>query len=239
MSEFMQKHDVSKLIGSPPGYVGYGEGGQLTEQVKNNPYSIVLFDEFEKAHPDVFNILLQVLDDGRLTDAEGQTVSFENTIIIGTSNIGSAVMMEKKRPVGLAVDDDDRYSKDEEKAGVMGEVKKFLRPELINRLDELIIFNKLDKDQFEKIFDIQIQSLSKRLDELNLDLAVTQKAKDFIIESLETNQYGARPLRRKIESLIENRIATLLIDDHGNQRELIEVDANDEELVLVKKIVAS
>ena len=239
MSEFMQKHDVSKLIGSPPGYVGYGEGGQLTEQVKNNPYSIVLFDEFEKAHPDVFNILLQVLDDGRLTDAEGQTVSFENTIIIGTSNIGSAVMMEKKRPVGLAIGDDDRYSKDEEKSGVMAEVKKFLRPELINRLDELIIFNKLDKDQFEKIFDIQIQSLSKRLDELNLDLAVTKKAKDFIIESLETNQYGARPLRRKIESLIENKIATLLIDDHGEQREIIEVDVNGEELALVKKIAAS
>lgn len=233
MSEYMQKHDVSKLIGSPPGYVGYGEGGQLTEKIKNNPYSVVLLDEFEKAHPDVFNILLQILDDGRLTDAEGQTVSFENSIIIGTSNLGSSVMMEKKRPVGLAnVDEDDRFSEDEEKSGVMSEVKKFLRPELINRLDELIIFNKLDTDQFEKIFDIQIANLEKRLKDLSLGLEVTKEAKKIIIGSLETNQYGARPLRRKIETTVENKIATLLIDASESENKKIKVDGKDGEILV-------
>lgn len=217
MSEYMQRHDVAKLIGSPPGYVGYGEGGQLTEKVKNNPYSVVLFDEFEKAHPDVFNILLQILDDGRLTDAEGQTVSFENSIIIGTSNIGSAVMMDRKKPVGIATSDDYLYNPDEEKAVIMGEVKKFLRPELINRLDEIITFNKLDKDQFQSIFDIQIDNLKKRLLDLNIKLDVDAEAKAFIIDSVDTNQYGARPLRRKIETLVENKVATLLIDREGSE----------------------
>jgi ATP-dependent Clp protease ATP-binding subunit ClpC len=236
MSEYMQKHDVSKLIGSPPGYVGYGEGGQLTEKIKNNPYSIVLLDEFEKAHPDVFNILLQILDDGRLTDAEGQTVSFENAIIIGTSNIGSSKMMEKKKTIGLgSSDEDDRFSQDEVKAGVMGEVKNYLRPELINRLDELIIFNKLDKEQFDRIFDIQVKNLSNRLSDLNLSLDVNDKAKTFIIDSMDTNQYGARPLRRKIESLIENKVATLLIDRKDQSPAKIIVDVKDDDLSVTLK----
>lgn len=227
MSEYMQRHDVAKLIGSPPGYVGYGEGGQLTEAVKNNPYSVVLFDEFEKAHPDVFNILLQILDDGRLTDGEGQTVSFENAIIIGTSNIGSSIMMDRKKRVGLAVGEDDRFSEDEEKTAVMGEVKKFLRPELINRLDEIITFNRLDKEQFSSIFDIQIRSLSERLSELGVSITVTEAAKDFLVGCVDTNQYGARPLRRKIESLVENQIATLLIGRDEEKEMAFTVDVKD------------
>jgi ATP-dependent Clp protease ATP-binding subunit ClpC len=210
MSEYMEKHAVSRLIGSPPGYVGYGEGGQLTERIRQQPYSVVLFDEFEKAHPDVYNILLQVLDEGWLTDAEGQRVSFRNTVIIGTSNIGSEHLVERQRPIGMGVTSVERDLA-EDRHAVMKEVKNFLRPEFINRLDEVIVFNRLGMDELRLILDIQVESLRKRTKSLGFDLALEDSAKSKILSDLETFDYGARPLKRKLEQLVENEIASLLL----------------------------
>ncbi len=209
MSEYMERHEVSKLIGAPPGYVGYGEGGQLTERVRQNPYSIVLFDEFEKAHADVFNVLLQVLDEGWLTDAEGQKVSFQNCVIIGTSNIGSDILTDKKRPVGLGVQ--DGWGEDEEHKDIMKEVKNVFRPEFINRLDDIIIFNRLTLVELKKILDLQIDDLRKRLTKMGITLCFEEQAKEHLLSSVDTLNYGARPLRRKLEQLVENEIALLLI----------------------------
>ncbi len=214
MSEFMERHEVAKLIGSPPGYVGYGEGGQLTEQVRNNPYSVVLFDEFEKAHPDIYNLLLQVLDEGWLTDSEGQKVSFRNCVIIGTSNLGSEILTDKRRPVGLGAQDAG-WDSDREKSAVMGEVRKFLRPEFINRIDEVIIFNRLGSEEFDQIVDLQLGDLAKRLGNLGYDLNVDESARKLLLEGIEVTHFGARPLRRRIEQLLENKIATLLIEREG------------------------
>ncbi|MEZ4742500.1 MAG: ATP-dependent Clp protease ATP-binding subunit [Bdellovibrionota bacterium] len=226
MSEYMERHSVSKLIGSPPGYVGYGEGGQLTEKIKHNPYSVVLFDEFEKAHPDVYNLLLQVLDEGWLTDAEGRRVSFCNSIIIGTSNIGSDILTDRKRPVGLIAQSEE-WDKDEEFKTIMKEVSKFLRPEFINRLDEVIIFNRLSKEDLSVILQIQIDNLEKRLRNLGKNLKFTQQAKEFILDSIDTLNFGARPLRRKIETLVENQVATLLISSEINEKQTVVVDLKD------------
>lgn len=211
MSEYMERHDVSKLIGSPPGYVGYGEGGQLTEQVRRQPYSIVLFDEFEKAHPDVFNLLLQILDEGWLTDSEGQKVSFANTIIIGTSNLGSEVMGDKRKPIGIGAQMNP-WSKDDEVREVFTIVKKFLRPEFINRLDEIIVFNHLENEEFSQIIELVFNDLKMRLKELGIVVEITGEVKDFILERIDTSHYGARPLKRKVQDLIENPIANKLIE---------------------------
>ena len=229
MSEYMQKHEVSKLIGSPPGYVGYGEGGQLTEKVKRQPYSVVLFDEFEKAHPDVFNILLQILDEGWVTDAEGQRVSFANCIIIGTSNIGSDVMSERRTPIGIGVEVND-WSKDDAAKEVLKIVKSYLRPEFINRLDEIIIFNKLDKTQFRRIADIMITDLQKRLKKLKVGLDFPDAARQILVETIDTAHFGARPLKRKLEELVENPISALLIQDRREGEKLAHVAAKGEEL---------
>jgi ATP-dependent Clp protease ATP-binding subunit ClpC len=227
----MERHDVAKLIGSPPGYVGYGEGGQLTEKIKNNPYSVVLLDEFEKAHPDVFNVLLQILDDGRLTDGEGETISFENCIIVGTSNIGSSILMDKKKPVGLSVSDDESFTTKDLDA-VMSEVKKSLRPELINRFDEIIVFHRLDQPEFAKILDIQIKDLQNKVVDLGFSLEVTEAARTAILASIDSNQYGARPLRRKLESTIENQIANFVIDNENGKLTKIVVDAVNGEILI-------
>lgn len=226
MSEYMHKHDVSKLIGSPPGYVGYGEGGQLTEKVKRQPYSVVLFDEFEKAHPDVFNILLQILDEGWLTDSEGQKVSFANCVIIGTSNLGSEIMSDRKTPIGIGMQVAE-WSKDQETKEVFKIVKGFLRPEFINRLDEIIIFNRLDKEQFQAITDIMIQDLAKRLSLLKVQLIVTDEARDGLVGGIDTVHYGARPLKRKLEDKVENKIASLLIQDRSEGQRRATVDWRD------------
>ncbi len=210
MSEYMEKHSVSKLIGSPPGYVGYGEGGQLTEKVRRNPYSVVLFDEFEKAHPDVYNILLQVLDEGWLTDAEGQRVSFRNTIIVGTSNIGSEILTDRKRPVGIGAQNAE-WDRDDEQKAVMNEVRTFLRPEFINRLDEIIIFKRLGMDDLKKILDIQLKDLARRLDKSGYALTIEPSVREHLLKGIDTVNYGARPLRRKLEQLIENSVASFLI----------------------------
>lgn len=228
MSEYMHKHDVSKLIGSPPGYVGYGEGGQLTEKVKRQPYSVVLFDEFEKAHSDVFNILLQILDEGWLTDSEGQRVSFANCIIIGTSNLGSEIMSERRTPIGIGAQVNE-WTKDEEAKEVFKIVKNYLRPEFINRLDEIIIFNRLGAREFEEIAAIMVGDFAKRLLRLEVSLDFSQEALRFLVESIDTANYGARPLKRKLEEKVENPIASLLIQDRreGKKTARVYLEGND------------
>lgn len=220
MSEYSERHEVAKLIGSPPGYVGYGEGGQLTERIRHQPYSVVLFDEIEKAHPDLLSIMLQVLDEGWLTDSEGTKVSFQNAIIIGTSNLGSAIMTEQKRPVGIGV---QSFSRDDELQEVMAEVKHFLKPEFINRLDEVIVFNRLSRDDLGKVLDLQIADLAQRLATKKLTLSFSDAVKDHIIAAVDTLNYGARPLQRKLQQLVENPIAMLLMDENKGQRQQIDV----------------
>jgi ATP-dependent Clp protease ATP-binding subunit ClpC len=211
MSEYMERHEVAKLIGSPPGYVGYGEGGQLTEKVRRSPYSIVLFDEIEKAHPDVFNILLQLLDEGWLTDAEGNRVSFRNCIVIETSNLGSEALTSVRRPIGLVTGDDTVAQG--ERDLVLKEVQSHLRPELINRLDEIIVFNRLGAGELRRILDLQVKDLADRLAKLGYDLDFTDAAKTQVLASIDTSKLGARPLRRKLEAMVENELATLLIEE--------------------------
>lgn len=225
MSEFMASHDVSKLIGSPPGYVGYGEGGQLTEKVRRQPYSVVLFDEFEKAHPDVFNLLLQILDEGFLTDAQGQRVSFANCIIIGTSNLGSDILAGPKKTIGIGAHLSE-WNKDEQSKEVFKIVKGFLRPELINRIDEIIVFNRLRKEDLSKIVDMNMVDLKSRLEKLGYPLMVHDNVKEYLISKVETDAYGARPLRRLIQDQIENAIASLLIS-HPDEKETIDVSVEN------------
>lgn len=210
MTEFMERHETSKLIGSPPGFVGYGEGGQLTEKVKRNPYTVILFDEIEKAHPDVFNLFLQILDDGRLTDAEGQLVSFENTLIIFTSNIGSEYISSNKRGMGLG-DHDKQLSNDEVRALVLDELKKSFKPEFLNRLDEIIVFEKLTRSDMEKIFSLHLAKLTKKISTQGLELSIADEAKNYLIDRGFDPTYGARPLRRLIENTLENKIAQEII----------------------------
>ena len=228
MTEYMEKFSVSRLIGAPPGYVGYDEGGQLTEAVRRRPYSVVLFDEVEKAHPDVFNILLQILDDGRITDSQGRTVDFKNTIIILTSNLGSQYLLEGIKP-------DGSISKDAQ-AAVMHELKGAFRPEFLNRLDEIIMFKPLTRDNLRGIIDIMVEGLRKRLADKTLSLEVTDAAKDLIIERGYDPLYGARPLRRCLQSGAETLIAKkLLSGDLGSGSTLV-LDAENGELVCrVKK----
>ncbi|HZU99267.1 MAG TPA: AAA family ATPase, partial [Planctomycetota bacterium] len=203
MSEYMEKHSVSRLIGAPPGYVGYDEGGQLTEPVRRRPYSVVLFDEVEKAHPDVWNVLLQVLDDGRLTDGQGRTVDFKNTVIILTSNVGS--------PIIQAIEDrgdlDAAAKRDLIRRSVLDDLRKVFRPEFLNRLDEIVFFQRLDQSQIRKIVDIQLSRFSARLAKRELSIEVTDRAKDFLAEQGWDPQYGARPLKRAIQKQLEDALA--------------------------------
>jgi len=210
MSEFMERHETSKLIGSPPGYVGYGEGGQLTERVKRQPYCVLLFDEIEKAHPETFNLFLQLLDDGRLTDAEGQVVNFENTLIIFTSNIGSEHIVSNKRAVGLNSDARE-LSHDEVERLVKDELKKSFKPEFLNRLDEIIVFQKFSRASIQMILDAQLKSLAVRLEKQGLALEVSNGARDWLCEHGFDPMYGARPLRRLLEQEVENRVAQEII----------------------------
>ena len=223
MSEYMEKHSISKLVGSPPGYVGYGEGGQLTEKVRQQPYSVVLFDEFEKAHPDTYNLLLQVLDEGWLTDSEGQRVSFRNCVIIGTSNIGSEHLNLKKRPMGIAAQSEP-VDEGAEKNLVMNEVKNYLRPEFINRLDEIIIFHRLGVSELQAILEIQLKDLAARLVPLGLKMELSVEARKALLEGIDASTYGARPLRRRIEQTVENEIANLLVSANPPSSGAIKVD---------------
>jgi ATP-dependent Clp protease ATP-binding subunit ClpC len=211
MSEFMEKHSVSKLIGSPPGYVGYEEGGQLTERVKRSPYSVVLLDEVEKAHPDVFNLLLQVFEDGQLTDGLGNTVDFKNTIIIMTSNIGAKYLVKEKKSLGFHSDGEDQINEAVEK-NVLAEVKKAFNPEFLNRIDETILFQSLNDADLIQIVELLVQQLNANLAQKAITISVTEDAKKWILDkTLVDRSYGARPLRRALQRHIEDPLSEALI----------------------------
>ena len=209
MSEYMERHEVSKMIGAPPGYIGYGEGGQLTEKVRHNPYTVVLLDEVEKAHPDVFNMLLQILEDGQLTDAQGRTVSFRNTILIGTSNLGTEALTPEKRPIGFIKSEIPDYQ--EAKGLVMHEVKKFFKPEFLNRLDDVIVFHYLEKDHMRQITSMFVQELIQRMSVRDITLQVNEDVIDKLAKDGFDPVYGARPLRREVERQVENPLAMKMV----------------------------
>jgi ATP-dependent Clp protease ATP-binding subunit ClpC len=209
MSEYMERHEVSKMIGAPPGYIGYGEGGQLTEKVRRSPYTVVLLDEVEKAHPDVFNMLLQILDDGHLTDAQGRTVSFRNTILIGTSNLGTESLSPDKRPIGFIQSQTPDYS--EARQLVMHEVKKFFKPEFINRLDDTIVFHYLEEQHIKQIARMFVDQLVQRMQARDISLAVDKKVIDLLASEGFDPVYGARPLRREVERQVENPLAMKIV----------------------------
>ena len=224
MTEYMEKYSVSRLIGAPPGYVGYEEGGQLTEAVRRKPYSVVLFDEIEKAHPDVFNVLLQVLDDGRITDSQGRTVDFKNTIIILTSNLGSNYILE-----GI---DKDGEINETARAQVDALLKQQFRPEFLNRLDEIVFYKPLTKTEISSIVDLMIRDLQHRLEDKQLRVAVTDKAKAYIIDNGYDPVYGARPMKRFIQRKVETLIAKKIIQDDIAPDTLLTVDYDGNQLLI-------
>jgi ATP-dependent Clp protease ATP-binding subunit ClpB len=223
MSEYMEKHSVSRLVGAPPGYVGYDEGGQLTEAVRRRPYSVVLFDEIEKAHPDVFNILLQVLDDGRLTDNQGRVVDFKNTVVIMTSNIGSSYLLE-------GINDDGSIEKSARER-VMDEMRRTFRPEFLNRIDEIVMFKPLMKDEIYKIIDLQVDEIRERLKDRQIEILVMDEAKDLILEKSYTIQYGARPVKRFLQKELETKLSRLLISGDLKDKDTVRIGAQEENLI--------
>ena len=234
MSEYMEKHSVSKMIGSPPGYVGHEDGGQLSEKVRRNPFSVILFDEIEKAHPDVFNILLQVLDDGHITDSQGRKVDFKNAIIIMTSNAGAQSIIEPKK-LGFGAKEDEKQDHERMKASVMEEVKRIFKPEFLNRIDETIVFRALNKDDMKKIIGIMVRDLQKRCKEqLQIDLVVREAAKEFIVEKAYDRKYGARPLRRKLQDEVEDRLADALIRGEIHAKDRVIVTTKNKEIIVSK-----
>ena len=222
MSEYMEKHAVSRLVGAPPGYVGYDEGGQLTEAVRRKPYSVILFDEIEKAHPDVFNILLQLLDDGRLTDNQGRTVDFKNTIVIMTSNIGSAYLTESIRQDGTidpAVEE-----------RVRNELNQYFRPEFINRVDDIVVFSPLTEGQITGIIDIAMSAIAARLADREITVTLTGEAKAFIAHASYTPAYGARPVKRYLQKYVETELAAMLIRGQVSDGQTVTVGSDGEKL---------
>jgi ATP-dependent Clp protease ATP-binding subunit ClpB len=216
MSEYQEKHTVSRLIGAPPGYVGFEEGGQLTEAVRRRPYAVILFDEIEKAHPEVFNVLLQLLDDGRLTDGQGRTVDFRNAVIIMTSNIGSSHIQEYAGDYGRM------------KSLVMDAMNAHFKPEFLNRIDEFVIFHSHDRDRIKEIVDIQLRELRRRLAEKKIDLELTEKAKDLLAATGYDPAFGARPLKRAIQRLIQDPLAKMIIAGEFGEGAAVVVDADGE-----------
>ncbi|MFP4007172.1 MAG: ATP-dependent Clp protease ATP-binding subunit [Spirulinaceae cyanobacterium] len=236
MSEFMERHTVSKLIGSPPGYVGYNEGGQLTEAVRRRPYTVVLFDEIEKAHPDVFNMLLQILEDGRLTDAKGRTVDFKNTLLIMTSNIGSKVIEKGGGGLGFEFSEDKTESQyNRIRSLVNEELKNFFRPEFLNRLDEIIVFRQLNVEEIKEISTLLLNEVFQRLNEKGISLKVTDKFKDLLVKEGYNPSYGARPLRRAIMRLLEDVLAEEILSGNVGEGDIAVVDVNDDNKVVVSK----
>ena len=230
MSEYMEKHSVSKLIGSPPGYVGYYEGGQLSEKVRRNPYSVLLFDEIEKAHPDVFNILLQVLDDGHITDAHGRKVDFKQTIIIMTSNAGAQSIIEPKK-LGFMSNQDEKQDYDRMKSGVMEEVRRLFKPEFLNRIDEIMVFHPLNKSHIKKIVNIMLKKLEKRCrEQLEIELKITESVREFLAESGFDSKYGARPLRRAIQTKLEDPMANALLEGRIKRGETVRIQLRQKEI---------
>lgn len=235
MSEYMERHSVSKMIGSPPGYVGYDEGGQLSEKVRRTPYSVILFDEIEKAHPDVFNILLQVLDDGHITDAQGRKVDFKNTIIIMTSNAGAqAIVSPKKLGFGMAEDEKQNYER--MKDGVMEEVKRIFKPEFLNRIDETIVFRSLDKDDMKKIVSLLSKNLVTRCrEQMGITLSIKDSVKSYIVENAYDPKYGARPLRRKIQNTIEDALAEEILSRRIKKGDTVDVTVRGDQVKFAVK----
>ena len=234
MSEFMESHSVAKLIGSPPGYVGYDEGGQLTEKVRRKPYSVILFDEMEKAHPDVMNMLLQILEDGRLTDSQGRTVNFKNTIIIMTSNVGAKLITDKNK-LGFANDKSAENEKQEYeniKKEVLAELKKQFRPEFINRIDDIIVFHKLNNEDINKIMEIMLKQVQKRLELQNYKVEIDDSAKELIAKKGVDSNYGARPLRRSIQNMLEDKIAEAILDGIIKPGKKAIATAKDDEIII-------
>jgi ATP-dependent Clp protease ATP-binding subunit ClpB len=228
MSEYMEKHAVSRLIGAPPGYVGYDEGGQLTEQVRRRPYAVVLFDEIEKAHPEVFNILLQVMDEGRLTDGKGRTIDFRNTVIIMTSNIGSAYL----QPEALNTPEDFEQAR----LQVMNALQAHFKPEFLNRVDDIILFNPLGKEQLVKIIELRLEDLRRLLAERKISIELTDAAKDLLLTEGYDANYGARPLKRAIQRLIQDPLALKILDGEVLHGDHIVVDADPREHKMTFKV---
>ena len=226
MSEYMEKYSVSRLIGAPPGYVGYEEGGQLTEAVRRKPYSVVLFDEIEKAHPDVFNVLLQVLDDGRITDSQGRTVDFKNTILIMTSNLGADYLLD-------GIDAEGNISKESEDL-VMSQLRGSFRPEFLNRLDEIIMFKPLTKKDIGGIVDLLIADINKRIEDKELHLTISEAAKDFIAEEAYEPAYGARPLKRYLQKNVETLLAKKILADEVRTGDRLVLDVENGSLIIRK-----
>ena len=228
MSEYMESHSVSKLIGSPPGYVGYDEAGQLTEKIRRKPYSVILFDEVEKAHPDVMNMLLQVLDDGRLTDSQGRTVNFKNTVIIMTSNIGAKLITEKKSLGFIQEKENSEKEYEDIKKDVMGELKREFKQEFLNRIDEIIVFHKLEDKEIKEILNVLLANVTKLLKNQGIELTVDEKAKELVISKGTDKTFGARPLKRAIQTMIEDKIAEAMLD--GKVKNKINVTAEKDEI---------
>lgn len=230
MSEYMESHSVAKLIGSPPGYVGYDEAGQLTEKVRRKPYSVILFDEIEKAHPDVMNMLLQVLDDGRLTDSQGRTVNFKNTVIIMTSNVGAKLITDKKTLGFMEQSENLEKEYQDIKKDVMGELKREFKPEFLNRIDEIIVFHKLEEKQIRQILDIMVENVAKLLQKQDIELEIDEGAKELIAKKGTDKTFGARPLKRTIQTMIEDKIAEAMLD--GKVKKKVKITTKDEEIVI-------
>jgi ATP-dependent Clp protease ATP-binding subunit ClpC len=229
MSEYMEKHAVSRLVGSPPGYIGYDEGGQLTEAIRRKPYSVLLLDEIEKAHPDVFNILLQILEDGRLTDAQGRTVDFRHAIVIMTSNIGAAEIA-RNTPLGFAVSEDETgITYEDMKSRIMGELKKVFRPEFLNRIDDVIVFHKLQKDEIKQIVELLLLRIRASMAERELQLELTGEAKDMLVEKGWDPAMGARPLRRAIQRYVEDPLADFVLREQVVPGATVVIDPSPED----------
>jgi ATP-dependent Clp protease ATP-binding subunit ClpC len=227
MSEYMEKHAVSRMIGSPPGYVGYEEGGQLTEAIRRKPYAVILFDEIEKAHPDVAQILLQILEDGRLTDSLGRKVDFRNTILIMTSNVGAHIL-QRSTSMGFSIGDADQDFENT-KGKIMDEAKKSFKPEFLNRLTEIVIFRPLAKESMKSIVDLELDKVSERLRDKKLKLEVSEEAKDFLIENGYDEKLGARPLRRAVEKYLEDNLAEALLAGNIRKSKPIKVILSEDE----------
>jgi ATP-dependent Clp protease ATP-binding subunit ClpC len=237
MSEFMERHTVSKLIGSPPGFVGYDEGGQLTEAVRRRPYTVILFDEIEKAHPDVFNMLLQILEDGRLTDAKGRTVDFKNTLLVMTSNIGSRAIEKGGSGLGFEFSDDTTDAQYQRIRNLVNEeLKQYFRPEFLNRVDDIIVFQQLTKDEVKEIAEIMLRDVFSRLVENGIDLQVSDRFKERLVEEGYNPSYGARPLRRAIMRLLEDNLAEAMLSGEIQDGDTVHIDIDENNEVQVQQV---
>ena len=236
MSEYMEKFAISRLVGAPPGYVGYEEGGQLTEKIRRKPYAVILLDEIEKAHPDVFNMLLQVLDDGHLTDSLGRTIDFRNTIIIMTSNIGARKLKDFGQGVGFGTSAKTDQADANAKSIIENALKKAFAPEFLNRVDDVMVFNNLDREDIHKIIEIELEKLFTRIKDLGYHMTLTDKAKDYIADKGFDKEYGARPLKRAIQKYIEDALAEEIINSNLQEGDSITMDLNKKTNELTIKI---